>query len=54
LACRRHRQRPRADRGQPTACPLGGERQLSGDTVEIRLISSGWSGELELSRSTPR
>jgi len=31
---------------------VGGERQLSADTVEIRVTSSVQSGELELPRST--
>jgi len=52
LECQHHRQRPRADRGQPTRPSVGGERQLSADTVEIRVTSSVQSGELELPRST--
>jgi hypothetical protein len=52
--CPHHRQRPRADPGQPTACPLGGERQLSADTVEIQVISSVRCGEADLLRSIPR
>ncbi len=48
LVCQRHRQRPRADRSQPTACPLGGEQQLSADTVEMRSTSSVRNNELDL------
>ena len=34
LACQRHRQQPRADRDQPTACPLSSERQFLSNATE--------------------